>query len=208
VARLVFFTIFVGIVAGYLAGGRLRHVVSLRLRWTGLLWAALLLQVVSDFAPALRDDIEGTLRFSVLIPVYLLASGWLLINLQGRRRLLQLALLAVLIGGGLNGVTMALNGGMPHRVEAEAAAGITAADRTHAAASPKHNLDDSDVRLSWLGDVVPVRPVRLLISAGDVAILLGIAGIVAAAMRGQHQRRRWAPTARLSRPQLTGGGDS
>lgn len=197
-------------IAGYLSGGRLRHALSLKLRWTGLLWAALLLQIVSDFTPGLRDSIEGALNFSVLIPVYLLASGWLLVNLRGRRLPMRLALLAVLLGGALNGLTIALNGGMPHRVEAEEAAGFTAADRANAASSPKHNIDQPDIRLNWLGDVVPVRPVRLLISAGDIAILLGIAGIAASAMHGSAHRRRIpgsAADSRLSRAQLIQGGD-
>ncbi|MBG0565636.1 DUF5317 family protein [Actinoplanes aureus] len=170
-AVLMLAPLLLAVPAGYLAGGRLRHLIHVPLRHAWLLWLAAVLQFLQ-----LRHIRPG---FSLLIPVFGLAFAFLLANLRGRGRALQLAVGAVLTGGALNAAAIAVNGRMPHTAEAVQAAAALPADPGAA----KHFVADAGTRLLWLGDVIPVPAIHGVISIGDIALLLGAAGIIAAGMR-------------------------
>ena len=82
-----------------------------------------------------------------------------------------------------NAVPIAANGRMPHTEAAVRAAAMTPAQLARGATSPKHVDADATTRLLWLGDVIPVRPIRMVVSPGEVVLLLGVSGVVAAGMR-------------------------
>ncbi len=172
---LILVPLALGVLAGYLAGGRLRHLAQTPLRHTWLLWLAAGLQFL-QFQHVLP-------RVPLLVPVFGLVAGWLVLNLPGRGRALQVATAAVLLGAACNAAPIAANGRMPHTEAAVRAAAMTPAQLAKGAASPKHVDADATTRLLWLGDVIPVRPIRMVVSPGDVVLLLGVAGIVAAGMR-------------------------
>ena len=48
----------------------------------------------------------------------------------------------------------------------------------------------ADTRLSWLADVIPVAPIRTVVSAGDVVLLARVSMLVAVAMRKPGRRRK------------------
>ena len=172
-----------GVLAGYALGGRLRQLIRTRLRAVWLLWLAAVLQLVQfEFVPA-RIRIESALGISLLIPIFALAGAWLLVNLAGRPPAMQVAVALILLGGGLNAAAIAANGRMPYAESALVAADVTASQRARGERSPKHVAADAATRLPWLGDVIPVRPLRKVVSAGDIVLLAGVGALVAAAMR-------------------------
>ena len=172
-----------GVLAGYALGGRLRHLVHTRLRAVWLLWLAAALQFVQfEFRPA-RIQMESALGMSLLIPIFAVAGAWLLVNLMRRPRAMQVAVALILLGGGLNAAAIAANGRMPYAESALVTADVTASQRARGERSPKHVAADGDTRLRWLGDVIPVRPLRKVISVGDIVLLAGVVALIAAAMR-------------------------
>jgi hypothetical protein len=178
-----------GVLAGYALGGRLRQLVRTRLRAVWLLWLAAAMQLVQfEFGPA-RIRIESALGISLLIPIFALAGAWLLINLVRRPPAMQVAVALILLGGGLNAAAIAANGRMPYAESALVAADVTASQRARGERSPKHVAADAATRLAWLGDVIPVRPLRKVISAGDIVLLAGVGALVAAAMRRRSAER-------------------
>lgn len=99
----------------------------------------------------------------------------------------------VVIGVGLllNLVAVVVNNGMPVRGGALVAAGVLEHDdlRSAALAGPRH-LESSRDRLGVLGDVLPVRATREVLSFGDLIILLGTADAVRELAR--RRRRAWS----------------
>lgn len=55
--------------------------------------------------------------------------------------------------------------------------------------TPKNVPAGTDTMLGWLADVVPVPPLRTVVSVGDLLLALGVAVLVAALMRGRPRPR-------------------
>ncbi|MGQ0779434.1 MAG: DUF5317 family protein [Pseudonocardiales bacterium] len=158
----------VGLAVGVLLGGSVRGFADPGLRAVWLLWAAAGLQLI---------QLWFGLTLAVLIGVFGLVVIWIVTNLRGQVPSARFGLLAMLLGLLANGLTMALNGRMPYSRSAAVAAGLDADVVT-----PKNVPADADVRLGWLGDVLPVSPLRVVVSAGDVLIGCGVAVLVVALM--------------------------
>jgi hypothetical protein len=144
-------------------------------------WAALALQAL-----ILSVAIPGGVARALHILTYAAAVGFVWVNREVR------GILVVGVGALLNGVTIALNGGvLPARAGAVAAAGIDPDPAFANTAVLAHPV------LPWLGDVfawpAPL-PLANTFSVGDVLI---VAGVVVAA---------WAGTRRLgaARPPTPG----
>jgi MFS family permease len=165
--------ILLGLVLGLLAGGRLRNLAEIRLRWTGLLVAAVVIRFATEAALGAQVEIVQALR----LPLLASAFGVLLVALWVNRTYpgLSLAFLGVLS----NTLVILLNGGfMPIWAPALAAAGLTEADVGRAF----HVVVDAPApdflgRLLILGDVipVPVAVIRNVYSLGDLFLTLGLA---------------------------------
>ena len=163
--------ILLGLLLGLLAGGRLRNLAEIRLRWTGLLVAAVVLRFATEWALGAGIDIVEMFRLPLLTAAFvvLLAALWINRSYPG----LSLAFLGVLTN---TLVIVANNGFMPIWQPALVAAGLTEADVDRAfhtvvnAAAP-----DFLGRLLILGDVipVPVAVIRNVYSLGDVFLTLG-----------------------------------
>jgi hypothetical protein len=178
-----------------LTGGRLSRLADVRLRAVWLVPVAFGLQllVISVFP---RAD-EGLLA-AVHIGTYVLALGFTWVN----RSVPGLVLLG--LGAALNGVTIALNGGvLPASARALARSGFV---------SDVGEFSNSAVRedavLPWLGDVfwVPAGwPLANVFSVGDVLIVAGVAWLAHRVCRSWPGRAapRLAARARLAvrRPQ-------
>ena len=165
--------ILLGLVLGLLAGGRLRNLAEIQLRWTGLLVAALVLRFATEAALNAGIDIVETLR----LPLLLAAFGVLLIPLWANRTYpgLILAFLGVLS----NGLVILVNGGyMPIWEPALAYAGLTPADVTRSFhVIVEANPQDFVGRLLILGDVIPIPVpfIQNVYSLGDLFLGLGLA---------------------------------
>jgi hypothetical protein len=107
-----------------------------------------------------------------------LMAVWFTLNLRVARGALRVALGIALVGAAMNLVVMVPNRGMP-----VSKAALEAIDGGHIDVTDgylyKHRLADDDTILAPLGDVIPVRSLRMAVSAGDVVLLLGILGVAA-----------------------------
>jgi hypothetical protein len=108
------------------------------------------------------------------------------------------------IGLGLlvNLVALVLNTGVPIRPEAMVSAGVI--DRADAAAEHidgARHVEASSDRLAVLGDVLPIRPARAVVSFGDLIIVAGVAD--AAREVARRRRRRWDDDERAGYVALT-----
>ncbi len=165
--------ILLGLVLGLLAGGRLRNLAEIQLRWTWLLVAAVVVRYATEWALGAHIGIVEAFRLPLLTAAFvvLLVALWVNRSYPG----LSLAFLGVLTN---TLVIVANNGFMPIWQPALVAAGLTEADVDRAfhtvvdAASP-----DFLGRLLILGDVipVPVAVIRNVYSLGDVFLTLGLA---------------------------------
>jgi hypothetical protein len=178
-AMLFLSPVAAGVLAGYAAGGSLAGLVSTRLRALWLLWLAAALQVAQ-----LAGALPG-LRGPLLAAVFVLAGAWLAVNLPGRPRAMQAAAVVALAGGLANGTAIAANGRMPYLPAAARVAGLRPGAET-----PKNIAAVAASRLIALGDIIPVPPLRAVISAGDVLIIAGVILLIAASMRQRPSRRR------------------
>jgi MFS family permease len=165
--------ILLGLVLGLLAGGSLRNLAEIRLRWAGLLVAAVVLRFGTEAALGAGIDIVEALRLPLLVGAFaiLLVALWVNRTYPG----LSLAFLGVLA----NGLVILVNGGyMPIWGTALSAAGLTPADVTRSF----HVVVDGGAsdflgRLLILGDVIPV-PISFIqnvYSLGDLFLTLGLA---------------------------------
>ena len=182
----MFFTLAVLVLAvgaSYLRGGRLSRLADAPLHRTWLLLVGLGLQVGVDVAAArglLADaSTEGWL---VLLVSQLLVLGWVLSN----HHLPGTVLIAV--GLVLNAVVIAANGAMPVSPEALAALGADPG----ATPTGKHTLLTEQTRLPWLADILPIPPLRVVISVGDIVLAAGLIPLTHALMshRPVEERRR------------------
>jgi hypothetical protein len=88
----------------------------------------------------------------------------------------------VALGLVMNLAPIVANGRMPFSTDAAHSAGITEAEKAEHEASIKNESADGDTQMAWMGEVIPVRPIRKVIGVGDVFIMAGIAWLISAGM--------------------------
>lgn len=163
----------IGIVAGWLIGGRLDGVSAIRFRWAPLAVLGLLAQVVlfSGLADGLDEGAVAVLYVGTTLAVFVA----LLRNL----RLTGLPIVAA--GAASNLAAIIANGGvMPADPGALAAAGL---DPT---TGPTNSAVLENPALQPLTDIFAIPagvPLSNVFSIGDVLIMVGIAAAIALAMR-------------------------
>jgi hypothetical protein len=168
----ILYAIPIGIVAGYLLGGRLDRLGSLRLRWVPLALFGLLAQVLLAAEPL------GTWPAGVVPAVYQVST--LLVFLAVLRNLAVPGVAVVAVGAACNLVAIIANGGwMPADPAALASVGLVPS-------GPTNSIVVSDPALRPLTDVFATPawlPLANVFSIGDVLIGIGIAATIALAMR-------------------------
>jgi hypothetical protein len=179
-AALMALPVVAGLTIGRLRGGRLRGLLLLRLRAVWLVWVAVAVQVCQKYAPGLRRLVEDDLGVPMLALVFAAVGAWLVVNLPRRALGIRIGIAVIVLGGVLNGAAIFANGRMPFSVHAARLAGVP--DDGLLAVGPKNEPATPATRLAWLGDVIPVRPVHKVISAGDVAIMTGVVLLISTGM--------------------------
>ncbi|MGH2829547.1 MAG: hotdog domain-containing protein [Actinomycetota bacterium] len=171
-----------GLAVGFVPGGSLRRLgANVRLGWLWLLYAALGAQMWLALGPG--DVPAGDERLAILLASYGLLVLWLGIAASGHRSWLRLAFAAVAAGSALNLAAIAPNRGIPVSLEALRIARLPSPAGQPNRFAVKHVVAGPDTIFNLIGDVIPIRPMRDVISIGDVLIMLGIAGVLAAGMR-------------------------
>jgi hypothetical protein len=163
-----------GVLAGYLTGGSLAGLLSIRLRALWLLWLAAVVQAGELYARNLGHD----WRLPLLAITFALAGAWLVANLPGRSVVMKTAGCVALAGGLANGVVIVANGRMPYLPAAARIAQIAPGLVT-----PKNVAAAPGSHLIALGDTIPVPPLHAIFSIGDVLVILATIALIATAMR-------------------------
>jgi hypothetical protein len=168
----VLYAIPAGLLAGWLGGGRLDRLASLRLRWGALAIAAVAIQALL-FSPlgAGVPDMAGR-------AVYLASTATVLVVVVANGRIPGTWVIAA--GAAANLAAIAANGGvMPADPGALAAAGIVLD-------GPSNSAVVAQPALRPLTDIFAIPaavPLANVFSVGDVLIGVGVAVTVALAMR-------------------------
>jgi hypothetical protein len=152
---------------GVVAGGRPASLAAVSLQWWGALAAGVALQVLAG--PVGLGGTPGTVAIA---GSYLCLLAFALAN----RALVGMPV--VVVGLALNAAVILLNGGMPVRAEAVAAVGLDPDRVSTADLGAKRHLEGPDDRLTFLGDVVPLRPLGEVVSVGDLVLAAGVAGLL------------------------------
>lgn len=121
-------------------------------------------------------------RVVVVFVSYITVGSWVVLNARNRPRSLRAAFLLIGAGWAMNTAVMVPNGGMP--VSGDALVGL-GAGATYDVASGhlyKHVLADGSTEMAWLGDILPVAPLRAVISVGDVLMAVGVVLLMSSAM--------------------------
>jgi len=169
--RFVLVAVGIGAAVGLSRTGRPRHGVDRPVR----LWPVLLSGLVLQLAAGRIDD--GT-AVTLLLLSYLLLVAFALANLA------VVGMWLVALGVTLNFAVIALNDGMPVRPAALVEAGVTGPEEvaTFQPAGQRH-IEGIGDRLTVLADVVPVRPLREVLSFGDLILAVGVADVLATLLR-------------------------
>lgn len=158
--------VVVAVALSALRGGRFANVAHAPLHRPWLLFVGVALQLGVDVLAA-REVLAdaSTLGWSVLLASQLLVVAFLVVNRQ------LPGVWFVGVGLLLNAVVMAANGAMP---VSPAAVEALQLGRDVEVPLGKHTMLDEDTLLPWLADVIPVRPLRSVLSLGDVVLAVGI----------------------------------
>lgn len=174
----------VGLAAGGIRRGRLASVLRSRPRLWGLAAAALVITVAADASGAGGGGFLGFELGGVPGPVLLALVG------MGAGLAFVASNLAVggmaVIGTGIlaNLVPLVANRATPVRATALVRARMAAAeDVDRAVLGGPREIADSGTVLEILGDVIPVPPLGLVVSFGDLIILVGLAAVIHNLMR-------------------------
>jgi hypothetical protein len=152
---------------GLVAGGRLSALGEVHLRWWGALAAGAGLQLLAG--PLGLGGRPGT---TAVAASYVCLLAFALAN----RALAGMPV--VVVGLALNATVILVNGGMPVRAEAVAAVGLDPDELDAADLGAKRHLEGPDDELTFLGDVLPLRPLGEVVSVGDLVLAAGVAGLL------------------------------
>lgn len=169
-----------GVVFGFVTGGRLRNVARRPLEMIWLLVVSVGLQVAAETL-----DVADRAGLAMVLVSYVGLAAFAIANTR------LVGMPVVLVGLLCNLAVITVNGGMP--VEEDALLASHAATRdelTRLDLGAKRHLAGDDDALRVLGDVIPVRPSREVLSFGDLILAFGIADVVFRLLKPVELRRR------------------
>ena len=152
-----------------LSGGSLHRVLETRLQASWAMFGALAVQVALDLfwsGPATG------LTHLLLAFSYLLLIGFCAANLTLK------GMTVVAVGIALNALVITINGGMPIRTDSGFQATV------------KHHAEGPSDSLTFLGDIIVLRPLNQALSFGDLIMLVGLVDVLFHRSRPAGGRRR------------------
>lgn len=169
-----------GVGFGLITGGRPSNVGRRRLELVWLLVVSVALQVAAESL-----DLPERAGLALVLVSYVGLAAFAIAN----SRLVGMPV--VLVGLLCNLVVITANGGMPVEEDAILAARVATVGEIQALdfGAKRHLATDDDMLLP-LGDVIPVRPTREVISFGDLILAFGIADVVFRLLKPVELRRR------------------
>lgn len=177
-AVLTLIALAAGIAAGLLAGGRISELRHVHVRAVWLIYASV---VIGIALPLLLSPPRGVGRALVLVS-YLGILAVLILNMHAHSAI-RAGLAVFTVGWVLNFLPIAINGGMPLSLWAHAQAGRTDTPTPGRSDFFKVVVAERSTPLRQLGDAIPLSPLRLVVSAGDLVMMVGMGTIIAQGMR-------------------------
>jgi hypothetical protein len=172
----ILYAVLIGLVVGFLSGGRLAGLADLHLRWSSVILAGLFVQVVLFSEPV--SERIGTLG----PPIYVASTAVVIVAILANRAIR--GMLVVAAGAACNLAAIVANGGyMPASADAAAALGGSPHASTYS-----NSIFVPDPALAPLTDIFALPewvPFANVFSIGDVLIGIGIAIVIVAAMRSR-----------------------
>lgn len=175
--RLFALAVVVAAGVGYLGHGRLKYLLNVRLpAWLLILvWTALGLQLSLLLVRAPEYE---RVRFVLIVMSYTIAAVVLVVSAAVAYRehfgtLVLSGMITAAAGWILNFVVIAANQGMPVSRGAVESVGR---DPASIETGPflKHITIDPDTRLQMFADRIPLEPLKLVVSAGNLLLAVGI----------------------------------
>jgi len=167
-----------GLVAGVLLGGSLAGLKELHFKLVWVLFASLLIALI----PVFVDSVHAHRRLFILA-TFAGILVFLVVNILSMRGEVRAGMVVIAIGWALNFIVIASNGGMPLSRWAYQRSGQTETVTQGTGGFYRVVLAGPHTKLRALGDVIPIRPYRQVVSIGDIVLVLGVAFVIAAAMR-------------------------
>jgi uncharacterized protein DUF5317 len=172
----IVYAVPVGLLAGLLLGGRVGNLAGLRIRWAWLAVAGFVVQLL------IYTMAVGNLLGDAVPPVYVLSNVAVLAAVLRNLALPGMAVIAA--GAVCNLAAIVANGGfMPADPGALAMAGVDTS-------GPTNSIVVADPALRLLTDIFAIPaaiPLANVFSIGDVLIGIGVATVIALAMRADPQ---------------------
>jgi Family of unknown function (DUF5317) len=170
------FALALGVVLGYILHGRLSNLAVVRVRWWGIIPAALVLQL----GPLPQGGGTDLLIRTIILSLsYAMIVVFTLVNVRVPGMVL------IMVGVMANFAVIAANGGMPVDAEAlrDSGQNVVLTEMRESAPGTHHLLTEED-SLAFLGDVIGVPPpIARAISIGDIIVCLGLIWFIASSMR-------------------------
>ena len=177
------FALALGVVLGYILHGRLSNLASVRVRWWGIIPAALVLQL----GPLPQGDGTNLVIRTIILSIsYAMIVVFTLVNVRVPGMVL------IMVGVMANLAVIAVNGGMPVSADALRDSGQSVVlTELRGSAPDTHHLATEEDSLTFLGDVIGVPPpVARAISIGDIIVCLGLIWFIASSMRSPSAREQ------------------
>lgn len=171
-----------GLLIGLVARGRFSNINRRALRG----WALLAIGIATQAAAGRIGGAEWTTPLVLVSYALLLAFAACNLHLAGMG--------VVMVGMVANAAVIGLNDGMPIRPTAVVAAGLATPEQAERMrADVKRRPERAGDRLVLLADIVPVAPLREVVSFGDLAIGVGVADVIVHLMRPRSRVRPKTP---------------
>ena len=168
--------VVVGLAVGLALGGRPRHLGERPFRAWPLLAAGLVVQAVSTW-------VGGGAGFTLLLTSYVLLVAFAAANAH------IVGMVLIVLGLGLNALTIAVNHGMPVRRSAIVAAHIAEpGEDVGLDGRGKRHLERGSDRLMPISDIIPVRELRQVLSFGDLVLSVGVADVMVHLLKPPRRR--------------------
>jgi len=162
---------------GLVFGGTFESLIATKVRWLWLVYVGFVVQLTTLlWSPSWLD---GSAELAVLALTTVPIALFMALNY----RLPGMVLAA--LGLALNLLVISANGAMP--VATGAATGVNPQVQD---SDFKHEWLDESTNLPWLADVIPLRPLRSVLSLGDVLLAAGIGYFVFAQMTRSRSEAR------------------
>jgi hypothetical protein len=177
--------LLISVLIGYGIGGRLANIEHVRLKWTGLIILAIIIQIVI-FLPFFDGALELKLLQTLL---HFFSYALLLTSIIANRHFVGMYLIGV--GMLLNCAVIFLNGGyMPVPIEHWVTAGFGELE-LFSSGTPIGNaiLMTDATKLWFLGDIlcIPMYPAPRLMSIGDVILGIGAMLLITQMMKSKKE---------------------